>query len=168
MSLCVLVIQTTTLVLTMRYSRTSGVADRLYLSSTAVFLAEILKMFICLVVIRFLEASSMLGLWKLLNEEVFTKPKELLKLSIPAILYTIQNNLLFIALSLLDAATYQVLFIVCSDDTWTMVVHSSGNLSVEDFDNSYFFCFSTAKVVSTCTVGGISFADDWSCTGAGE
>lgn len=92
----------------MRYSRTSDVSDGLYLASTAVFLSEILKMIVCLVVIRRIEAESLAHMWKLLKEEVFTKPKELLKLSVPAILYTIQNNLLFLALSLLDAATYQV------------------------------------------------------------
>jgi UDP-sugar transporter A1/2/3 len=35
---------------------------------------------------------------------------ETLKLLIPAGLYTLQNNLLFVALSNLDAATYQVTY----------------------------------------------------------
>jgi len=35
---------------------------------------------------------------------------EFLKVSVPAILYTVQNNLLFLALSHLDAATYQVTY----------------------------------------------------------
>ena len=38
------------------------------------------------------------------------KPTETLKLLIPSGLYTLQNNLLFIALSNLDAATYQVTY----------------------------------------------------------
>lgn len=41
-------------------------------------------------------------------EEVVSRVWETLKLAIPAFLYVVQNNLLFIALSNLDAATYQV------------------------------------------------------------
>jgi UDP-sugar transporter A1/2/3 len=40
--------------------------------------------------------------------EVVQKPGETAKLLIPSGLYTIQNNLLFVALTNLDAATYQV------------------------------------------------------------
>lgn len=109
-SLGVLVVQMTSLVLIMRYSRTTGGSDRLYLASTAVFLAEVLKLVSCLVVIRLTETRSLVRMWKLLRDEVVTKPYELLKLSVPAALYTIQNNLLFLALSLLDAATYQVTY----------------------------------------------------------
>ena len=43
-----------------------------------------------------------------MQREVFDKPSETLKVSVPAILYVVQNNLLFFALSKLDAATYQV------------------------------------------------------------
>jgi len=45
-----------------------------------------------------------------LDSDVFGKPSDALKLSVPAILYVIQNNLLFLALSRLDAATYQVTY----------------------------------------------------------
>lgn len=38
------------------------------------------------------------------------KPGDNLKVSVPAICYVIQNNLLFFALSKLDAATYQVTY----------------------------------------------------------
>ena len=52
--------------------------------------------------------GSFTHLAKLLNTEVLSKPKETAKLLIPALLYTVQNNLLFLALTNLDAATYQV------------------------------------------------------------
>lgn len=42
------------------------------------------------------------------QNEVVNKPGETMKLLIPSGLYTIQNNLLFVALTNLDAATYQV------------------------------------------------------------
>lgn len=43
-----------------------------------------------------------------LRDEILNKPWENLKLAVPSGLYTIQNNLLYVALSNLDAATYQV------------------------------------------------------------
>ncbi len=45
-----------------------------------------------------------------MNDEIYTKPFETSKLAIPSGLYAIQNNLLFIALSYLNAATYQVTY----------------------------------------------------------
>ena len=53
---------------------------------------------------------SMTGLINQLNVDIVQKPGETLKLLIPSGLYTLQNNLLFIALSNLDAATYQVTY----------------------------------------------------------
>ena len=52
----------------------------------------------------------MAGLINQLNVDIVQKPGETLKLLIPSGLYTLQNNLLFIALSNLDAATYQVTY----------------------------------------------------------
>lgn len=45
---------------------------------------------------------------QLLLEEIVNKPGQTIKLAIPAGIYTLQNNLLYVALSNLDAATYQV------------------------------------------------------------
>ena len=56
----------------------------------------------------------MLGGWslnnlvKIIHSQIISKPWDTLKLAIPSGLYTLQNNLLFVALSNLDAATYQV------------------------------------------------------------
>jgi len=41
--------------------------------------------------------------------EVVKRPMETLKMIVPSGLYTMQNNLLYSALTNLDAATYQVL-----------------------------------------------------------
>lgn len=43
-----------------------------------------------------------------LYEDVVLNVWETFKLAVPAFLYVVQNNLLFVALSNLDAATYQV------------------------------------------------------------
>ncbi|MBZ3889901.1 CMP-sialic acid transporter [Sciurus carolinensis] len=43
-----------------------------------------------------------------LSENVLGSPKELMKLSVPSLVYAVQNNMAFLALSNLDAAVYQV------------------------------------------------------------
>jgi UDP-sugar transporter A1/2/3 len=105
-ALALLVLQNTFLVIYMHYSRTNH-EGKLYASSTAVLLMEIVK-FVCCILVITLEKKSILGLYAALNDEVIKQPIELLKLSVPSILYTIQNNLLYFALSHLDAATFQV------------------------------------------------------------
>lgn len=54
------------------------------------------------------ETGSTVRLKNVLVEHVFCSPKELLKLSVPSVVYAVQNNMAFLALSNLDAAVYQV------------------------------------------------------------
>ncbi|XP_039458648.1 solute carrier family 35 member A3b isoform X1 [Oreochromis aureus] len=109
-SLGVLVLQTTLLVLTMRYSRTLKEDGPRYLASSAVVSAEVLKIFTCTLLVFSENNFSLRAMYELLNEEILNKPVELVKLAIPAGIYTLQNNLLYVALSNLDAATYQVTY----------------------------------------------------------
>uniref|UniRef100_A0A8C7HQU5 Solute carrier family 35 member A3b n=3 Tax=Oncorhynchus TaxID=8016 RepID=A0A8C7HQU5_ONCKI len=106
-SLGVLVLQTTSLVLTMRYSRTLLGEGPRYLASSAVVSAELLKILTCLLLVFYDHSFSVRALNRVLNEEILNKPMETLKLAIPSGIYTLQNNLLYVALSNLDAATYQ-------------------------------------------------------------
>ncbi|RNA29522.1 UDP-N-acetylglucosamine transporter [Brachionus plicatilis] len=116
LSLVLLILQTSSLVLVMRYSRTASVSNengkqgQRYLSSTAVVCAEVMKLVTCIVIIWFQSGYSIALTTRQLQEEIIQKPVETLKLLIPAGLYTLQNNLLYIALSNLDAATYQVTY----------------------------------------------------------
>ncbi|CAJ1071919.1 solute carrier family 35 member A3b [Xyrichtys novacula] len=109
-SLGVLVLQTTSLVLTMRYSRTLKEDGPLYLASSAVVSAEALKILACIFLVFRENSFSVRAMNQLLKEEIVNKPRETLKLAIPAGIYTLQNNLLYVALSNLDAATYQVTY----------------------------------------------------------
>nr|XP_057920933.1 solute carrier family 35 member A3b isoform X2 [Doryrhamphus excisus] len=110
LSLGVLVLQTTSLVLTMRYSRTLKEDGPRYLASSAVVSAEVIKIIICTLLVFLENNFSVRAINQLLKEEIVSRPLETLKLAIPAGIYTLQNNLLYVALSNLDAATYQVTY----------------------------------------------------------
>lgn len=109
-SLGILVFQTTSLVLTMRYSRTFKEEGPRYLASTAVVIAEMMKIVACLLLVYKDSSYSLKELNRVLQDEIINKPMETLKLAIPSGIYTLQNNLLYVALSNLDAATYQVTY----------------------------------------------------------
>uniref|UniRef100_A0A8C6STZ9 Solute carrier family 35 member A3b n=1 Tax=Neogobius melanostomus TaxID=47308 RepID=A0A8C6STZ9_9GOBI len=100
LSLGILVLQTTSLVLTMRYSRTLKEDGPRYLPSAAVVSAELLKITVCTIIVLVQNSKF----------EIMNKSSETLKLAVPAGIYTLQNNLLYVALSNLDAATYQVTY----------------------------------------------------------
>ncbi|MCJ1367080.1 hypothetical protein MMC16_006212 [Acarospora aff. strigata] len=85
-----------------------------YLTSTAVFITEVIKLTLCLTVALYdisrtlppsMPATSLFGT---LTSAVFTGDSW--KLAIPASLYTLQNSLQYIAISNLDAATFQVTY----------------------------------------------------------
>ncbi|XP_072023647.1 UDP-N-acetylglucosamine transporter-like isoform X2 [Amphiura filiformis] len=109
-SLTVLIIQTTSMVLALRYSRTVQEDGPKYLSSTAVVMAECFKILACLCLVCYQEGGGIPKLFEVINTEIIGRPWDSLKLAVPSGLYTVQNNLLFLALSNLDAATYQVTY----------------------------------------------------------
>ena len=43
-----------------------------------------------------------------INEEIIKKPVDTLKVAVPAFIYTVQNNLLYVSISNLPAAVFQV------------------------------------------------------------
>lgn len=132
MSLIFLVFQNTSLVLLMRHVRAR--TDRgMFLASTAVAMDEALKFTICfLLVLREVRAQPnpkadagnadddvfecLLdriskgpdSAWKGFQAAVLTP--EGAQMAIPALLYTLQKNLLYVALSNLDACVYQVAY----------------------------------------------------------
>jgi len=94
--------------LLLRYSRTWP--GRPYLASTAVMLNECAKFTVCCFSLYAQRGFSIRRSWRAFKEEILGRPKETFKLVIPSGLYCLQNNLLFIALTNLDAATYQVTY----------------------------------------------------------
>jgi UDP-sugar transporter A1/2/3 len=109
-SLFLLVAQLVGLVMLMRYSRTHRNGADLYLSSTAVFCMEVMKFVACNGVV-FVGGGFSASSWiSELTTHVWNSPFEVIKISVPSFLYVIQNNLLYLALTNLDAATYQVCY----------------------------------------------------------
>ncbi|KIW20427.1 hypothetical protein PV08_01002 [Exophiala spinifera] len=128
-SLLTLVVQNSSLVLIMRYSRI--LPGPRYLSSTAVVLSELLKCVICLWLhlreqrsqSQYSKLPSFAGddssgafpnhssyTFQQLWADIFSVKSGFFKLLVPAVLYTLQNNLQFVAASNLDAATFQVTY----------------------------------------------------------
>lgn len=73
----------------------------MYLTSTAVIMAEVVKLVISGALVLRQEGGLL---------QMFQEPKQLLRSSVPALLYLIQNNLQYVAVSNLQPATYQVVY----------------------------------------------------------
>ncbi|XP_073531783.1 CMP-sialic acid transporter [Phyllobates terribilis] len=91
----------------MRYTRT--VTTDMYFSTTAVCVAEVIKLLLSLLILA-KETGSLSRLITSLRENILGSPMEMLKLSVPSLVYALQNNMAFVALSNLDAAVYQVTY----------------------------------------------------------
>jgi UDP-sugar transporter A1/2/3 len=107
-AIAILLVQNTSLVLTLRYSRRVKEDETPYLASTAVVLTELVKLVVCVAIVFQDQGGSFHETGLLLWNEIFKNFTGTLKVAVPAFLYTIQNNLLYVALSYLDAATFQV------------------------------------------------------------
>jgi UDP-sugar transporter A1/2/3 len=97
---------------TLHYTRVTPVhGNRRYLTSTAIFLTEVIKLFISLTftlhdISKTHPSSSSLEKSKLLLNSVFSGDSW--KLTIPAVAYTLQSSLLYTAISNLSVSTFQI------------------------------------------------------------
>lgn len=107
LALFILTIQNTSLVIVSRYSRMNK--GTMYLVTTAVVMIESLKFLMSLLLVLYENSWQVKETAILLKVEIIDKYKETAKVSVPSFLYAIQNNLFFIALTYLDAATFQVI-----------------------------------------------------------
>lgn len=115
LSLVTLVFQNSMLILIMHYSRIMPPVDGLrYHTSTSVFLNEVIKLSISATVALYDIAKNLppgtpaTTLFSTLFSNVFAGDSW--KLAIPAAMYTLQNSLQYVAVSNLDAATFQVTY----------------------------------------------------------
>lgn len=104
-SLTTVVFQNTALALCMRYSRLpkpQGEARELYLVTTAVFAGEALKLLV----------SIVLASWHYSVRELIVMffSTESFRMLVPAVLYSLQNSLQYVAASNLDISVCQVLY----------------------------------------------------------
>ena len=104
-SLVLLVFFTSAQVLCMRYAKT--LPGDSYDSSTAVLLGEVMKLIMSFFLLS-LEKKSISGAVSQIKNEVTYHSRNVLLQAVPAILYTIQNNFLYLAISNLEAAVFQV------------------------------------------------------------
>uniref|UniRef100_A0A3Q3K9Q0 Solute carrier family 35 member 2 n=1 Tax=Monopterus albus TaxID=43700 RepID=A0A3Q3K9Q0_MONAL len=107
-SLAVLVVQNASLILSIRYVRTLP-GDRFFTTS-AVVMAEVLKVLTCLLIILLQKRVNVKETAFLLLDSIVFQYKDTLKLAVPSLIYTLQNNLQYVAISNLPAATFQVTY----------------------------------------------------------
>jgi len=101
--LVLLVVQGSSAILAGRYTRSSVPEDELYEISHLVFIIECVKFFASLVA-EYISTNGRLK--ESLQEHIFHNPFDSCKVLVPAILYVIQNCLVYIALSNLTAPVF--------------------------------------------------------------
>ncbi|CAF3357869.1 unnamed protein product [Rotaria sp. Silwood1] len=104
-SLAALTLQNALSILLLRYVRT--IPGPRFINSTAVIISEVQKTILSLLLV-ISEERNVVAAFKLIYNKIMRQPYDTFKTGIPALLYTLQNNLLFVAISNLDAATFQV------------------------------------------------------------
>ncbi|KAH8238457.1 hypothetical protein KR032_007244, partial [Drosophila birchii] len=107
-SLLTLTLQNAILGLSMRYARTRS--GDIFLSSTAVLMSEFAKLITCLFLVFNEEGKDPQKFVRSLHKTIIANPVDTLKVCVPSLVYIVQNNLLYVSASHLDAATYQVTY----------------------------------------------------------
>ena len=106
-ALTLMLLQNASFVLVMRYSRKQqeNSAAAQYNIGIVVTLQEAFKLVLCVAVLSLEPGGSLhKGLAPM------TRPRELLRIAVPAVCFTLQNNILYVALSNLDPLIFQVTY----------------------------------------------------------
>ena len=104
-SLVTFTFQNAAFVLLMRQSKLMNTG---YNSTVAVLMMEILKLPLAFALL--VRDSGLAGAFEHLRKDIIEAPFDTLKIAIPAVLYTIQNNALFVAVANLEAVIFQVTY----------------------------------------------------------
>jgi UDP-sugar transporter A1/2/3 len=109
-ALVALIFQNSGLAIAMRYTFVAVASER-YLPSTAVLIAEIVKLCISVTACFVLDAKmSVPNFLQLLHLDLVVHKMDWCKLTIPSVLYTLQNSLQYYSMSCLSAPVFQVLY----------------------------------------------------------
>ena len=106
-SLIILVVQNASTILLLRYVRT--VPGDLFFSTTAIVCQEAIKMLASLILL-YSETWDFGEFKSRINQQILNNKMDSIKTGVPALLFTIQTNLVYLAISNLDAAVFQVTF----------------------------------------------------------
>lgn len=93
--------------ISIRYTRAFWTGP-MYFSSTVVVLAELVKFSLAAVLLLRSHHWRLGGAQVEFTKDFLGKPKDLLKMAVPSLVYAVQNNLDFVALQNLDPGVYQV------------------------------------------------------------
>lgn len=106
-SLVFLTVQNVCVVLVSRYVR-SRPGD-MFIASTAVTMSEVVKFIVCLCLVWFVEEKgSIRGFASNIRTNLLSDWKDNMLIGIPGVIYAIQNNLLYVAVSHLNPSIFQV------------------------------------------------------------
>ena len=110
-----LTVQTAATVLMMRYSRLQSSSDPnipQFATTSAVAMAEFGKMWVGLIILSYdiLITKSSHDPFTTVSNQLFGDFTTLFKMAVPACTYSVQNNLLLIALHHLDSSLYQITY----------------------------------------------------------
>lgn len=106
MLLILMVVQNSSVVLVGRHSRSSMPKDQLYIVSHFIVVTEFTKLVLSMI----LEHFNYKPICTSIQEHIIARPGDFLRISIPALLYLVQNSLLYVALSNLSAPLFQVCY----------------------------------------------------------
>lgn len=107
-SLVSLTVQTSGGVLLIRWAFAENLEAR-FLTTTCVFFTEMLKVFVSLILV-IQESGSLSEAGRSIHEHFTSSPSNIFKSTVPALIYTIQNNLMFYSLEKLSGPVQQVLY----------------------------------------------------------
>jgi UDP-sugar transporter A1/2/3 len=108
-SIALLIAQYSFITLLTKSTRIARPGRVMYAGSAAVLASELVKMPVCLSLIVW-DTGGLGGLWRELRTKVFGRAgwKDTLVMGVPALCFSLQNQLFFIALSNLSASSYQI------------------------------------------------------------
>lgn len=86
-------------------------------------MSELVKLFTCIWLVYREEGSTVANLKEAINTRIIKQKLDTLKVGIPSMIYVVQNNLLYVAASHLDAATYQVMsYLLISNSIYNLIM----------------------------------------------